>query len=376
MRKPRKARKKITQSLLATATAFAGGVHAAVYQVGGLSRRALALWRNRRIGGRDSLHYRYGTGGLAAHESCHKLSQRQPRVAPLWIAQDLDFFSKYGVKGEVVFVRNNQSLIAGIAAGDIDVGYTGGATVIGAAAGGLDLKMVSSFASRGRGYLVVRPEISTPADLRGKRFGVISIGGAQWMYAMLALEQFGLNAVKDRVQFLIIGDPTALARALEANLIDATVFTTPSYNAKLKQQGLNMLAELTPSLATTGIVASRSFTQKNPETLENIMKALIEGLTFVLAPGNKSLVIKTLMNRFKISDASLVEPEYADAMKDLEPKPYPAAEGVRNMQRLMQVQNPRLANINPASLIDSTFVRKLDESGFIGQLQARYGERR
>jgi ABC-type nitrate/sulfonate/bicarbonate transport system substrate-binding protein len=299
-----------------------------------------------------------------------------PRVAPLWIAQDLDFFSKYGVKGEVVFVRNNQSLIAGIAAGDIDVGYTGGATVIGAAAGGLDLKMVSSFASRGRGYLVVRPEISTPADLRGKRFGVISIGGAQWMYAMLALEQFGLNAVKDRVQFLIIGDPTALARALEANLIDATVFTTPSYNAKLKQQGLNMLAELTPPLATTGIVASRSFTQKNPETLENIMKALIEGLTFVLAPGNKSQVIKTLMNRFKISDTSLVEAEYADAMKDLEPKPYPAAEGVRNMQRLMQVQNPRLANINPASLIDSTFVRKLDESGFIGQLQARYGERR
>jgi len=32
-----------------------------------------------------------------------------PRVAPLWIAQDLDFFSKYGIKGEVVFVPNNQS---------------------------------------------------------------------------------------------------------------------------------------------------------------------------------------------------------------------------------------------------------------------------
>ena len=58
-----------------------------------------------------------------------------PRVAPLWIAQDLDFFGKYGIRGDVVFVRNNQTLIAGIAAGDIDVGYTGGATVIGAAAG-------------------------------------------------------------------------------------------------------------------------------------------------------------------------------------------------------------------------------------------------
>jgi len=298
-----------------------------------------------------------------------------PRVAPLWIAQDLDFFSKYGIRGDVVFVRNNQTLIAGIAAGDIDVGYTGGATVIGAAAGGMELKMVSAFVSRGRGYLVGRPEIAAPGDLRGKRIGVISIGGAQWMYAMLALEQFGLNAAKDRIQFVVIGDPTALARALEAHLIDATVFTTPSYNSKLIQQGFHMLAELTPAMATTGIVASRSYTQKSSETLESIIKALLEGLTFVLAPANKSQVIKTLMNRFKSSDASLVEQEYADAVKDLEPKPYPSVEGVRNMQRLMQLQNPRLASISPTSLIDSTFIRRLDENGFIGQLRARYGER-
>ena len=298
-----------------------------------------------------------------------------PRVAPLWIAQDLDFFSKYGIRGDVVFVRNNQTLIAGIAAGDIDVGYTGGATVIGAAAGGMELKMVAAFVSRGRGYLVGRPEIVTPSDLRGKRIGVISIGGAQWMYAMLALEQFGLNAAKDRIQFAVIGDPTALARALEAHLIDATVFTTPSYNSKLIQQGFHMLAELTPAMATTGIVASRSYTQRSSETLESIIKALLEGLAFVLAPGNKSQVIKTLMNRFKSSDASLVEQEYADAVKDLEPKPYPSVEGVSNMQRLMQLQNPRLASVNPTSLIDSTFIRRLDENGFIGQLRVRYGER-
>jgi ABC-type nitrate/sulfonate/bicarbonate transport system substrate-binding protein len=298
-----------------------------------------------------------------------------PRVAPLWIAQDLDFFTKYGVRGDVVFVRNNQTLIAGIAAGDIDAGYTGGATVIGAAAGGLDLKMVAAFVNRGRGYLVVRPEIAAPADLRGKRIGVISIGGAQWMYAMLALEQFGLNPAKDRIQFVVMGDPTALARALETHLIDATVFTTPSYNSKLRQQGFNVLAELTPAMATTGIVASKNYTQNRAETLENIIKALLEGLAFVLAPGNKSQVIKTLMYRFKSSDASLVEQEYADAVKDLDLKLYPSVEGVRNMQRLMQLQNPRLASIDPATLIDSTFIRKLDETGFIGQLRARYGER-
>ena len=100
-----------------------------------------------------------------------------PRVAPLWIAQDLDFFGKYGLTSQIVLVRNNQILTAGIAAGDIDVGYTGGTTVLGAAAAGVELKMVASFVSRGRGYLMVRPEIRKPADLAGKRIGVQSIGG-------------------------------------------------------------------------------------------------------------------------------------------------------------------------------------------------------
>src|SRR5215471_17014762 len=48
-----------------------------------------------------------------------------PRVAPLWIAQDLDFFGKYGLTAQLVLVRNNQMLTAGLAAGDIDIGYTG-----------------------------------------------------------------------------------------------------------------------------------------------------------------------------------------------------------------------------------------------------------
>src|SRR4030095_10228643 len=48
-----------------------------------------------------------------------------PRVAPLWIAQDLDLFGKYGLTSQIVLVRNNQMLTAGLAAGDIDVGSTG-----------------------------------------------------------------------------------------------------------------------------------------------------------------------------------------------------------------------------------------------------------
>src|SRR6266566_6581833 len=169
-----------------------------------------------------------------------------PRVAPLWIAQDLDFFGKYGLTSQIVLVRNNQILTAGIAAGDIDVGYTGGTTVLGAAAAGVELKMVASFVSRGRGYLVVRPEIRKPADLAGKRIGVQSIGGTLWMYVMLTLEQLGLDTARDRIHLLVIGEQTVIGPALESQVIDAAVLTSRTYIPGLKQKGFSVLTEVAP----------------------------------------------------------------------------------------------------------------------------------
>src|SRR5499433_4038742 len=149
-----------------------------------------------------------------------------PRVAPLWIAQELDFFGKYGLSAQLVLVRNNQMLTAGLVTGDIDVGYTGGTTVLGAAAAGVELKMVAGFVSRGRGYLLVRPEIRKPADLAGKRIGVQSIGGTLWMYVMLTLEQLGLDTTRDRIRLLVIGDQPVIVQALESQIVDAAVLTS------------------------------------------------------------------------------------------------------------------------------------------------------
>src|ERR1043166_8879139 len=169
-----------------------------------------------------------------------------PRVAPLWIAQELDFFGKYGVSVQLVLVRNNQMLTAGLATGDIDVGYTGGTTVLGAAAAGVELKMVAGFVSRGRGYSMVRPEIKKPADLAGKRIGVQSIGGTLWMYVMLTLEQLRLNQTRDGIRLLVIADQATIAQSLESQIIDAAVLTSRTYIHGLKQKGVYMLTEVRP----------------------------------------------------------------------------------------------------------------------------------
>jgi NitT/TauT family transport system substrate-binding protein len=296
------------------------------------------------------------------------------RVAPLWLAQDLDFFGKYGLRAQVVLVRNNQMLTAGLAAGDLDVGYTGGTTVLGAAAAGADLKMIANFVSRGKGHLVVRSDIKKPADLAGKRIGVQSIGGTLWMYVMLTLEQLGLDLARDKIRLLIIGDQTVTVRALEAQVIDATVLTTRTYIPGLLQKGFSVLTEVNPAMAATGIVTRKSYLEKNPTVLENVMKALIEGEYFSLAPGGKTQTIKSIMTHLKLSDPSSAEEGYGDLVKEFDARPYPSLEGLKNMQRLMAMQNAKLADVNPASLMDGSLMRKLEDSGFLAQLQARYRE--
>src|SRR5262245_8690563 len=134
------------------------------------------------------------------------------------------------------------------------------------------------------------------------------------------------------------------------------------------------MAEVLPAMAATGIVARKSLLEKNSSMVENVMKALIEAEYFLLAPRGKAQTIKTIMSRLKLSDPSLAEEGHADVIKEFETKPYPSLEGMKNMQRLLAMQNPKLTEVNAASLIDSSFLRKLEDSGFLAQLQARYRE--
>ncbi len=46
---------------------------------------------------------------------------------------------------------------------------------------------------------------------------------------------------------------------------------------------------------------------------------------------------------------------------------------MRNIQRLMALQNPKVAGVRVEELIEPRFIRKLDESGFIEKVSAAYG---
>ena len=106
-------------------------------------------------------------------------------VTSLWVAQEKGFFARHGLDPQLVFIPGSPTLIASINTGDIHLASTGATATLGAVVGGLDMKIIATFGNFVQTDLVVRPEIKTAADLKGKRIGVTSIGGTGWMSAML-----------------------------------------------------------------------------------------------------------------------------------------------------------------------------------------------
>jgi ABC-type nitrate/sulfonate/bicarbonate transport system substrate-binding protein len=298
---------------------------------------------------------------------------------PLWVTQRLNFFGKYGVKSKVVWVRGNPAQIATLVSGDTQIAYGGAPTALAAAVGGRDMKIIASLSSRESLDLVARPGIKSAKDLAGKRFGIQSLGGGVWKTATVWLEHFGMDERRDNIQMLVIGDVTVLSQSLETGLIDATV--VPGYlSRRLANKGFTILGSCEqtrlPSVGMT-VLVERPYLQQNAETLQSVMMALIEGMIFTGHPRNKSVVLETLTKQFRMTDSVAAEGAYQDVatLVRLEDhrKPYVSLEGMRILQRLLKPQNPKIGEIKVENLVDSTIVKKIDDSGFFEKLNAEYG---
>ena len=139
-----------------------------------------------------------------------------PRTTPLYIALEQGIFGKYGIDAKIVLFRGAPTLVASLVSGEMEVGYTGGASVVGAAGQGTYLRILSSISSTLTHTLMANPNIKRAEELRGKRFGIQSMGGSTWMHTMLALEHVGLEPKRDSISILSIGDSVLIGQALEA----------------------------------------------------------------------------------------------------------------------------------------------------------------
>jgi ABC-type nitrate/sulfonate/bicarbonate transport system substrate-binding protein len=291
----------------------------------------------------------------------------------LWLAQDEKLFAKNGIDADLVFMPGSPTLIAAINTGSLAVGFTGGTATLAAAAGGADFKVLAASHVRSNHDLVVKPEINRAEDLRGKRIGVTSIGGTGWMAAMLVFEQLGLNPDKDRLSVSSFGEMRIIARALETGTIDAAL-VTGNFTAQFKRAGYNILGELerVPMMGNA-VVVKLSLLQSQRDFLRNFLRTISEAQVFVMSPIKRPSVLRVLSKRLSITEPTVAEDALQDLLKRLDKKPIPSIQALRNIQRFLQTQNPKVGQVKLEELIDDSIVRELDKSGYFDRVNAEYG---
>ena len=151
---------------------------------------------------------------------------------------------------------------------------------------------VAGFINRLTGVFAANPKIKSPADLKGKSLGVNSLSGGTWIFTMLALDHWGLVPERDKIQMRGLGDSSIVSQALLAGNVDAA-YLSYSFAKVVENRGFRVLADLEKlpiAYQGTGIITRKSALASSSADLENVVRALLDGVAFIRNPENKSQV--------------------------------------------------------------------------------------
>jgi hypothetical protein len=102
-----------------------------------------------------------------------------------------------------------------------------------------------------------------------------------------------------------------------------------------------------------------------------LTKGLAEATAYILDSGNKGEVVKTLMKNLRLGKPEEGESSYKvlRLMTTLDLAPNPAA--FKIVQRIVAKVNPKIAQVDIDQIIDRSYVRNLESSGFLPELRKK-----
>ena len=234
---------------------------------------------------------------------------------------------------------------------------------LGAIAEGADLVFVAGFINKLTGTFVANPKIKNPAELKGKALGVNSLSGGAWIFTMLTLDHWGLVPERDKIQFRALGDNSVVSQALLAGNVDAA-YLGYTFGKLVQSKGFRMLADLEKlpiPYQGSGIISRRSAIASSPVIVENVLRALLDGVGFIRNPENKSQVIKSLARGLRLKRVEDAEEGYQSITGIYEKKIYPSVDGIRNVIRLLGTNNEKVRRLKAEELVDDSLVKKLEK---------------
>ena len=284
----------------------------------------------------------------------------------MWAAKDLGLLKKYGLDGETVLVPGTTRQIQALIGESIHFAHVDAAGYIRAATRGADMVLVGGSLNKFPFSLVTQKDIRKPADLIGKKIGIVGFGGANDLAVTLLLKEW--NIPREKVTVLQAGGGANRLAALSAKALDGTVLSHPELGEALRA-GMNELGNLnefkTADYPMSAVAVRRSFLRNNRDVVKRFSRAYAEGTYQFMNDKEKGIAI--LRNRLKQDNPKALEETYRYFAPQFSFPTRVSQDGLRKTIDMIAKEDPKVTT-HLDKYLDESILDELEKEGFFKQI--------
>lgn len=288
-------------------------------------------------------------------------------IAPLWFAKETKLFEKRGLDVRLVGMGTGAVSLRALIANDLEIASLSASGLVQAALQGADTIILSA-AINGFVFKVFgAPEMTSAAQLKGKKLGVSRYGATSDFAVRLALKKWGLSPERD-VNILQIGTTQDTLRAMQTKMLDAGVLSgTASLMArKAGFRELGDFADLGLHYPMAPIGATKSYIRKNEGLVKEFMFAYIEAIRDFKR--NKEAALKVLKKYTRNDDPEVLADSYSNYANKYLALPIPTPDGIRTILTELFATVPAAKDADPEQFVAFKIAREIEASGFVKRL--------
>jgi ABC-type nitrate/sulfonate/bicarbonate transport system substrate-binding protein len=291
-------------------------------------------------------------------------------AGPVFVTERAGLFAQEDLDVNIRLLEGAKRVVRGLLDGEVLFGNLAAPALVEAALDGAPLVFITGGINQQ--FLVGRPGLSSVSELAGKRIGPGDPGQLGDLLIRFLIPQldrqgipgiqvvYGVSSGRDRVEALLEGR------------IDAAPLSPP-IAIQARRAGCPFLVDFADyglNFTLGGVATTRALIAEDRDLVLRFVRAYAAGMHRYKT--DRPLVLEVQQEYSGFRDQQIAEETYVATEPGFPRAPYPVTTGLQIVLDTLAQTNPHAGQTDVRTLIDDSFVRELDESGYIAGL---YGER-
>jgi ABC-type nitrate/sulfonate/bicarbonate transport system substrate-binding protein len=279
-----------------------------------------------------------------------------------WVAKDLKLFEKYGLNVDLVMITGGARSVAALLGGSTQFATGSGTAPLQAYARGSDVTILAASYNKFPYSFVVKPEIRSPKDLRGKKIGILNFGGSNDIALQLALKEWGIK--QQEVNVMIGGDAPTRLLSLTVGAMDATILSPPHLTMAVKA-GYRVLAdmgEMRANFSQSTLYVRRGYLRENRDVVKRFVKAYAEAVHVIKTDRERTLNV--FAKRMRLDDRQILNETYNYFAPRFSFPPRVNMQGIKDTLDFYAETSPEMKGRKPEEFVDPSLLDELEKEGF------------